>query len=95
MSALPLLQSNLERFGIVQLARTGTVALKRGNLLLEVCMVHLSRFRAVPSVQAALMKFRSPEDSQVDMRPRLDMLSSHSFCRPLSIGIKCLLSSGP
>lgn len=31
-----VLQSNLMRFGIVQLARTGTVALKRGNLLLEV-----------------------------------------------------------
>ena len=31
-----VLQSNLARFGIEQLARTGTVALKRGSLLLEV-----------------------------------------------------------
>ncbi len=31
-----VLQSNLQHFGIVQLARTGTVSLKRGGLLLEV-----------------------------------------------------------
>lgn len=29
------LEANLARFGIVQLARTGTVSLKRGQLLLE------------------------------------------------------------
>lgn len=31
-----VLQTNLARFGIVQLARTGTVSLKRGQFLLEV-----------------------------------------------------------
>jgi Small subunit of acetolactate synthase len=30
------LEANLARFGIAQLARTGTVSLKRGQLLLEV-----------------------------------------------------------
>lgn len=35
-----VLQGNLGRFGIVQLARTGTVSLKRGQLLLEVQSRH-------------------------------------------------------
>lgn len=35
-----VLQGNLARFGIVQLARTGTVSLKRGQLLLEVISGH-------------------------------------------------------
>ena len=33
-----VLEANLAHFGIAQLARTGTVSLKRGQLLLEVSL---------------------------------------------------------